>query len=646
MIQFFRSFFQSKIGVVVTLTFLGLIGLAFAMSDVSNSSVFGGVAGGDRVAVVGDQRISAADLSTTVNSELDQARAEDPTLSMEKFAASGGVTDVLKGMISRWAVAEFADDFGLRAGKRLVDSEIANIPAFRGANGNFDANIFRQTLQQRGLNENAVRQDLAQGALARQLVIAAGFGARPPATIARRYAQLLAERRTGNIGALPAGAYAPTGAPTTAQLQAFYTENRDDYIRPERRVLRYASFGEGALANVPAPTQAMIAERYQRDAASYRPTELRGFTQLILPTQAAAQAVVNEVRGGISLEASAQAKGLATAPLAAADQTALAGTSSTAVAAAAFAAERGALAAPAQGGLGWYVLRVDTVERNPGQTLAQASAEIAAQLTTEQRRTALNEATARIEEEFAEGRSLTEVVEELGLELKTTPPVTAAGQVYGTATTTDPVLAPVIALAFEMEEGEPQLAETVPGTSFLIFDVTDITQSAAAPLADIRANVVLAWRREQGMTGAAAASQRVIERMRAGQTLAAAMAAEGKTLPASQTVNMDRRELAAMGQQGQVPPVLMLFFSMAEGTNKALAQQAQSTWFVVELDNIATPEIAADAPVVADTARQLATTAGQEYAEQLVRAIENGLDVETNQDAVDAVIAQLTGRTN
>lgn len=646
MIQFFRSFFQSKIGVVVTLGFLALIGFAFALSDVSNTSMFGGVAGGDRVAVVGDQRINASDLSNTVASELDQARAEDPTLSMEKFVASGGVEDVLEGMISRWSIAEFADELGLRAGKRLVDSEIAAIPAFRGANGNFDAEIFRQTLNQRGLNEAAVRQDLAQGILARQLVIAAGFGARPPASIAQRYAQLLAERRTGMVGALPAGAYAPTGDPTAAQLQAYYTENREDYIRPERRVLRFASFGEEALANVPAPTEQLIARRYQRDIASYQPRERRSFTQLILPTQAAAQAVVNEVRGGISLEASAQAKGLATAPIAAVDQTALAGTSSAAVAAAAFAAERGALAVPAQGGLGWYVLRVDSVERDPGRTLAQARADIAAQLATEMRRTALNEATARIEEEMADGRSLTEVAEELGLTLQTTAPITATGQVYGTNTTADPALAPVIALAFEMEEGEPQLAETVPGTDFLIFDVSSITQSATAPLAEIRDNVVLAWRREQGMTGAAAAANRVIARMRDGQTLAAALAAEGKTLPASQPVNMDRRELAALGQQGNVPPVLMLFFSMAEGTTKALAQQAQSTWFVVELGNITTPEIAADSPIVADTARQLATTSGQEYAEQLVKAIENGLEVETNQSAVDAVIAQLTGAGN
>jgi len=646
MLMFFRSFFKSKIGIVFTLGFLVLIGFAFALSDVSNTSVFGGVAGGDRVAVVGDRRISASDLSNNATSAMEQARAQDPTLSMEGFVARGGVDDVLEGMISRWALAEFAEDFGLRAGKRLVDSEIASYPQFRGPDGNFDQEIYRQALNQQGLSENAVRQDLSQGLLARQLVVAAGFGSRPPVSIARRYSELLAERRSGALAALPASAFAPTAAPTAAQLQAYYTENRSDFIRPERRVVRFASFGEATLADVTAPTEQLIARRYQRDIASYQPKERRSFTQLVVPTQAAAQAVVNEVRGGISLEASAQTKGLATAPIAAVDQTALAATSSAAVAEAAFAAAQGALGAPAQGGLGWYVVRVDSIERDPGRTLAQARADITAQLTAEMRRTALNEATARIEEELAGGRSLTEVAEELGVELQSTAPITANGQVYGTNTTAPQELAPIISLAFEMEEGEPQLTETVPGVSFLIFDVTDITPSAAAPLAEIRDGVTLAWRREKGMAGAAAAASRVVARIGNGQTLAAALAAEGKPLPASQQIDMDRRELAALGQQGQVPPVLMLLFSMAEGTVKPLAQDGSASWFVVQLDNIVTPQIAANDPVVADTARQLAGTAAQEYGEQLVRAIEAGMDVETNQTAVDAVIAQLTGRNN
>jgi len=643
MIQLFRRFFQSKLGIVITFAFLGIIAFAFASMDVANTGTFGGVAGGDRVAVIGDRRIDAADLAVNANSELDQMRAQNPTISMETFAAQGGVERVLQQMISRWSIAEFAETIGLRAGNRLIDSEIVSIPAFRGVSGEFDPEAFRMALSQRGLNEAAVREDLAMGLLARQVLVSAGYGARPPLSMAQRYAQLLGETRRGSIATLSAGAFAPAGNPSAAQLQQFYDANREDYIRPERRVLRYASFGQEAFGTQAVPTEQAVARRYQRDIASFQPSERRGFTQLVVPTQAAAQAVVAEVRGGLSLEASAQSKGLATATIAAVDQTALAGASSAAVAAAAFAAERGALATPAQGGLGWYVLRVDTVEREPGRTLAQARADIVRQLTDEQRRTALNEATARIEDEMAEGRSLAEVAEELGLTLQTTPPITAAGLIYGTANPAPAALAPIISLAFEMEEGEPQLAETVPGESFLIFDVGGVTPSATAPLAEIREDVTLGWRRDRGMAGAAAAAERIIARTAQGQTLAQAVAAEERELPAPQTLNMDRRTLAA---QGQVPSPLMLFFSMAEGTAKRLPEEPSGRWFVVQLDEIETPELAANDPIVTGTLQQLASAAGEEYAEQLVKAIEGGLKVETNQAAVDGVIAQLTGAAN
>ena len=203
-------------------------------------------------------------------------------------------------------------------------------------------------------------------------------------------------------------------------------------------------------------------------------------------------------------------------------------------------------------------------------------------------------------------------------------------------------LAPVLALAFEMEESEPQLAETVPGQSFMVFDVSDVTASAAAPLAEIREDVTLAWRRDRGMAAAGEAAARVLQRVRSGQALTAALAEEEKNLPAPQPVSMNRNQLAQQGQQ--VPPPLMLLFSMAEGTAKTIEQEQGLAWFLVQLDDIATTDLPANSPAVTAAAQQLASSAGDEYAEQLIRAVEEALEVETNQAAVDAVIAQLTGR--
>jgi peptidyl-prolyl cis-trans isomerase D len=285
---------------------------------------------------------------------------------------------------------------------------------------------------------------------------------------------------------------------------------------------------------------------------------------------------------------------------------------------------------------------VDSVERRAARTLAQASAEIAAQLTTELRRAALGDAIAGIEDQFAEGRSLSDVAGELGVELASTRPITAAGQVYGTQEAAPAEVAPVLSVAFEMEEGEPQLAEAVAGESFIIYDVSDITASAVAPLAEIREQVVAAWRRDEGMNAAGAAAQRVLARVEAGSTLAAAIAAEQVSLPTPQNLRLSR---AAVEQSGQITRPVALFFSMAAGTIKPLETPEAEAWYVVRLNEVSAPELEDDNPLLASTAAQLIPFVPEEYTAQFVRAVRSEVEVEINQVAVDAVAAQLTGRS-
>ncbi len=551
MITLFRKFFQSKIGIAITLAFLGLIAFAFASMDVANTATFGGVAGGDRVATVGDRRISTSDYSEALTRQLDQLRQQDPTITMEQFLDRDGGDQVLEQMLQIWAIAEFGEQMGLRASKRLVDSEIMALPGFTGVDGEFDQDAFRLRLQQMRRTEDQLREEIALNLIARQLVVPVTYGARLPETLTRQYARLLGETRTGRIAALPAIAYAPEGAPSAAVLQKFYDENRVDYTRPERRVLRYAVFDENAIDDIVAPTEQQIARRYQRDRAVYAPTELRGFTRLVVPTRAAAQAVIDEVQAGTSLEASARSKGLTTVSIAPLDKTDLARETSVQVAEAAFAAARGGLSAPAQGELGWYVIRTDSVEQVAGRTLDQARAEIAQQLTQERRRLAFNDLTTRIEDELSDGRTLTEVAESIGLEVRTTPQLTARGQIYGTLDAAPQELAPVIEVAFEMDEAEPQLGEVVPGEQYIIYDVSEITESAIAPLNEIRDDVTLAWRRAEGMKRAGEAAKRVLERMDKGSTLAQALSAEDPALPPAAMLSMNRQQLNEQRQQGR-----------------------------------------------------------------------------------------------
>ena len=647
MLEFFRNALKSKIGAGIALAVLILIALAFASSDVAGTGSFGGVAGGDRVASVGKRRIDTAQLSQGATAALERSKQEDPRLSMKAFLATGGLDRVLDEMIDRTALAAFGEEHGIIASDRLVDSEIAQMPAFKGPDGNFSQDLFRQVVGQRGLSEKMVRDDLGKGLVARLVLLPAAMGTTLPREGAQRYAALLKDKRTGAGAMLPSVAFAPTTPPTKAESECFYKARRDAFIRPERRVIRFATFGEEALKTVPQPSDAEIAARYNQNKAQYAALETRSLTQLIVPTEAAAKAILAEVAGGKSLDVAARAKGLATAKLDSLTRQAYEQQSSTAVANAAWAAAKGAMAAPARGTLGWHVVRIDAVNQRPARSLDQVRGEIAQALLVDKRRAAFTEMLERIEGEFDEGGSLADIAKELGLTIAQTEAITADGRVYGAPERQAPaVLARVIETAFAMErEGQPQIAEVEAGKTFLIYDVTGIEASAPAPLAEIENDVRAAYMIDKGNAAARKAADQVLAQVRKGTPLAAALAGLKRPLPPVQQLSMTREQLAQLRQQnqGQVPPTLALFFSMAEGTAKVLPAPGERGWFVVSLADIVPGEVKAGDPLIAAARRELGGAVANEYAEVLRKAVRKEVGVKKNEAAIKAVRSQLGG---
>lgn len=644
MLQFFRNIFKSKIGLGITILFVGLIGLAFALGDVTGNRTFGGgISGSDNVAVVGDQKISANDLAEAASNALDQQRQQNPTASMAAFIGQGGLTQVLDSLLDRRAISEWAADNGLTAGDNLVNSEIRRIPAFAGPDGKFSEQLYRQVLASRKLTDAAVRRDIADGQLATQVLVPAAFGARMPQKIALRYAALTRERRQGAVAVIPSNAFAPKGAPTQAQLTGYYNAHKADFIRPERRELRYLVFDDKSLGNI-EPTEAEIAARYNRDRAKlYAAREQRTLTQLIVPTRPAALAIAQ--KGAGALEASAREAGLEAAKLPAIDRQAYTGQTSQAVAQAVFAAPRGTIAAPARGGLGWYVVRVDSVTAVPERSLAQVRGEIAGALRAEKRTRALSELAGDVEQRIDEGNALSDIAKSLKVEVQTTKPVVADGRVYGSGTERVPaILAPALASAFEMEEGNPQIAALAGGQSYLVYETARITPSAAAPLAEIADDVTAAWRRAAGSQAAKAAADRVLARVAKGMPLAQAVAAETTALPAPEPVDMTREQLASQGNR--VPPPLALLFSMAKNSVKRLEAPNDIGWYVIKVNSIEPGKIVPNDPILAQASQSLGQLMGREYGDALRVALRKDVGVERNPTAIAAVRKRLVGDTS
>ena len=624
MLQLFRSILKSKVGALVGIAVLAAIALSFAAGDIKSLAGMGGGSADGTLAKVGGESVTTADLRREAGDTLQRMRQSVPNATMKMLVDRGGIPIILNDLIDLASLHVFGEEHGVRAGDRLIDSEIQRAGAAPGS---------------------IPRSSVAERLVARQLLAPAELGATLPREMAQRYAGLLAERRTGSILILPSLSFAPQNPPSNAELAAFYKAHTSNFIRPERRVLRFASFGEDAVKNVPAPTDAEIAQRYAANKAQYAALEQRTISQVVVPTEAAAKALAAEVQGGKSLEAAAAEKGLAASKLGPLGQNDLAAQTSPAAAQAAFTTPAGKLAAPAKGAIGWYVIRVEAIDQRPGRSLDQAKAEISAALAVEKRRAAVTDFLAKIEEQFENGANLPEVAKSLGLQIQTTPPITADGLVYAQPNTpVPPVLKPVLKTAFTMDEGQPQVAEAEPGKTFVIYDVSDIAVSAPAPFNQIVGDVKVVYALEKGSQAAKAEAIQIQAALRKGEKLDAIYARIGKKLPAIQKVGMTRPDLSRMQQAGrQVPPPIRLLFAMATGTAKVQEAPQQRGWFVVVLDGIEPGKVDANDPAIAAAQRELGKIAGTEYSDALRKAIRNSVSVKRNEAAIKAVGEEFSG---
>ena len=644
MISFFRSFFQSKIGVVVTFLFVALIAVAFAASDVTGGSTFGGVSG-ESVADIAGEEIGTAEFSTTASNAFNQYRSENPQLDMVAFDQQGGLDGILNQMIGSYAASAFGDKYGLGASKRLIDSEIAGIQAFKGADGRFDEQLFRSALAQQGLTEARIRADIGRGLMSDQLIVPATFGAKMSTQLALPYAGLVLEGREGDIAFVPSASFAPKSPPTNAQLQTFFTRNAARYRMPERRILRYATFITDRFRDRVKVSDAEIAARYKQRSPEFTATEKRDLEQLIVPTEAAAGAIAAKVNGGASMAVAAREAGLDPVDLGQLSKAELASSASPQVANAVFAAASGTVAAPAKSGLGWHIVKVNSISAIAGRSLLQVRATLENDIAQEKLRQTVSDFTADLEDRIADGASLADIAKDESLTLEVSPELLANGQ-----SPTQPDFTPVgayqamLPVAFSLEEDAgPQLVEVQQGKEYALFEVQEIKRAAPPPLARIRDRVVLDWALAQGSVGARTLADSIAKTSRTSAGLTKAVASAGVQLPNIEKIATNRQTITQ--QQGRVPPPVALLFSMAEGTSKVLEAPNKTGWFIVHLSKINRGDASKVPELLLATRTQLGQVVANEYGEQLINAIKADVGVKRNPAAIRRVKDQLTGRT-
>lgn len=640
MMTFLRRFATSPFGIAV----FAIIIIAFVVTLYEGRAGLGGAAGGGSgLAEVGSVSIVEGEATRRVQNQLDAARQQQPELDMNAFVAQGGVEQTIDQLINGRALELFATEHGLVASRRLVDGAIASIPAFNGPNGQFDRSTFLNLLAQRKIPEAQLREDFAREALTKALLVPVAGAARVPQGVVERYAALLLEARSGQIGVVPTAAFAQNAPIPAGDLKTFYDRNVARYTVPERRTIRYATFDRARFDGKVVATEAEIAAAYKANAARYAARETRGFTQIIVQQKADADRLLAGIRSGTAMATAAQSAGLEALTVPPTDKAAFARLTGPRVADAVFSAPRGSIAPLVQSGLGYHIVRVDTVTAIPARSIEQAREEIAAELNKVKVDEALADFVAKLDDDINGGATFDDVAKSYSLSVLMTPPITAGGLAPEVAgfILPDPVK-PLLRDAFRAEPGDdPQIASSANGTAYVLYHMDRVIPAAPRPLNIIVAQVQADAQVDRAAKAARRAAEAIVDSVDKGTPFAQALAQSSVKLPPARPASGRRIDIAQAGDK--VPPPLALMFGMVEKRARILAAPGGAGWYVVYLDSIVAADPKAAQPLMAATSQQLGRVVSDEYVAQFASAIKKTVGVRKNEGAIAAFKRSLTG---
>lgn len=598
---------------------------------------------GEVLATVGKREIGEAEFVRRLGRAAEQERQRTPELTQTDFIRRGGADLVFRQMVAGEALEQFGARHGVTVSERMIDGEIASIPAAQ-VNGRFDEATFRRLLEAQRVSEAEVRDGIRQDLMRRQLIAPVALGAHVPQGMAEAYAALLLEVREGEIAAIPFGAMPDPGQPSDAQLETFWKANRQMFTVPERRAFRFAMIEPDGLAEQVQVSPAEVEAYYKANLAEFGGEELREMNQVVLASLAEAQAFVREVRGGTPFATAAAARGFTPrdTALGLTSEAALADDTSAGVAAAAFRAAAGSITNPIEGPLGFHVVEVVSVRPAAPKPLRAVAAEIEKKLIDERVQARLAETINEAEDRIDAGEPFSAVAEALGLRVQTVEPVTADGLRLTEAYELERVMSPLVDRAFSIDPGDgPQVVQAGEGR-FALIEIAEVKLGETIPVAPIRARVAAAWAQEQRQRAARALAEELAAKATAGETLAALV--RGRNLPPAQSFAVRRLELTQAASQGDaIPPPILMLLNTPAGQARPLPVPQSAAAFVVRTVRV-TPGDLAEAPELAGAVRQsLAREAALEMSEFYVRGIEREIGTVTRPQQLEAVKRRLVG---
>jgi peptidyl-prolyl cis-trans isomerase D len=503
--QDFRKFVKGPLGVTLLVVFtVPFIASGFYGYFTSSGS-------SDSLATVEGSAISSSAVSQRVQMMREQVRRQSPNVDPDMIEQFISPAMVLNSMVNNALLAEFAAGADMYVSEQQAGTIINQVPAFKGDDGKFDAALFEQFTRNQGMTPKQWVGDLRRDMVMAQ--VKNGF----ELTAFSLERELQEERRLGeqtrDITWLvkPVSDLVDQQTVTDEAVAAYYEQNADDFMIPERFRLAYLMLDPAAYRDDVTVTDEQVQEEYAARVAALETVAQQDQRRMaahvmvsVGDNRSEAEAQQRIADAQAKLDAGASFADVAAEysddPVSARDGGKLGwlrkGDLPESLDQAVFALEPGQVSGVLSSDSGLHLVKLLEIEDREIPSLDDMREAIVTDLKQRNTDIRMNEDLAVLEELAFEHPDLQQPAESLGLEVQRTDWFSASAP-KGVATlpgVLDAMMQPEI-----REDGLNSTAIELPGSRFLVFRIAETQAAELRPLADVRGAIVAALKREQAL---------------------------------------------------------------------------------------------------------------------------------------------------
>ena len=420
--------------------------------------------------------------------------------------------------------------------------------------------------------------------------------------------------------------------PPAPEVLAKYFEERKNFFRaPEYRKLVVVSLIPTEQARWMEISDADIKRAYEERRARYVTPERRHVLQIDFPNAEAASAAAERIAKGASFADIAKELGKNEKDIDLGTVTKAAMIDRTA-ADAAFALKEGEVSAPVQGRFGTVLVQVLKIEPEQVRSLEQVAGELKQELAIARAKTEVFDVYNKIEDARAEGKLLAETAATLKLEARTIEAVDRSGRDPAGMPVNLPDAQRLLPLAFTTDVGvERDPLQFQDG--YIWFDVVGITPSRERPLDEVKEQVETRWRDQEIATRLNAKATEIVDKLKAGGTLADVATADHLKL---ETLTGLKRGDASGPLSAAAVDAVFRTAKDAVGTAEAREPGEQ---VVFRVTDIVVPPLDMASDEVKRTVDALNRGLSEDLLSEYIARLESEVGVTINQSALNQVVS-------